>query len=136
VSASRIDHLGVAVASIDEALAIYRELGLEEVHREEVASQKVVTAFLPVGETRIELLAPTSEDSPVAIFLRKRGPGLHHICFAVSDLDGTLASLEARGYRLIHRVPITGARGRRVAFLHPEAGRGVLIELAEDEGTP
>jgi methylmalonyl-CoA/ethylmalonyl-CoA epimerase len=131
VSAYRIDHLGVAVPSIDEALAVYRALGLSEERREEVASQKVLAAFLPVGESRIELLEPLAEDSPVARFLAKRGAGLHHVCFAVDDLDGALADLSAKGFRLIHRTAIPGAGGKRVAFLHPEAGGGVLIELAE-----
>ena len=85
-------------------------------------SQKVVTAFLPVGETRIELLEPTSEESPVARFLSKRGPGVHHICFSVDDIDGALEELSSRGFRLLHRTAIPGADGKRVAFLHPDAG--------------
>jgi methylmalonyl-CoA/ethylmalonyl-CoA epimerase len=131
LKAWKIDHLGVAVASLDEALNVYRALGLEETHREDVGSQGVRTAFLPVGESSIELLEPISEDSPVGKFLRKRGPGIHHICFAVEDLEAALAQLTARGFRLIHRAPVPGAGGKRVAFLHPEAGGGVLIELAE-----
>ena len=132
MTAYKIDHLGVAVASIDEALAVYRALGLAETKREEVPSQKVVAAFLPVGESRIELLEPTSEDSPVAKFLAKRGGGVHHICFAVEDIDATLRDLTNRGFRLIHSSPVPGARGKRVAFLHPEAANGVLIELSQD----
>ncbi len=94
-------------------------------------------AFLPVGESRIELLEPTSADSPVAKFLEKRGGGVHHICFAVEDLEGALADLSRRGFRLIHANPVPGADGKRVAFLHPEAGDGVLIELSErKEKTP
>ena len=93
MTAYKIDHIGVAVVSIDDALAVYRALGLEERHREEVPAQKVVTAFLPAGESRIELLEPTSEDSPVAKFLKKRGPGIHHVCFAVRDIDGAVADL-------------------------------------------
>jgi methylmalonyl-CoA/ethylmalonyl-CoA epimerase len=131
----KIDHLGVAVASIDEALAVYRALGLSESKREEVASQKVITAFLPVGESNIELLQPTSPDSPVGKFLQKRGEGIHHVCFAVEDLEAALADLSGKGFRLIHKSPVPGAGGKRVAFLHPEAGRGVLIELAE-KGAP
>lgn len=126
-----IDHLGVAVASIEEALAVYRALGLSETHREEVASQGVRTAFLRVGESSIELLEPTSPDSPVGQFLGKRGPGIHHVCFGVDDIEAALAELAGKGFRLIHRHPVPGAFGRRVAFLHPEAGGGVLIELAE-----
>jgi methylmalonyl-CoA/ethylmalonyl-CoA epimerase len=129
--AYRIDHIGVAVASLDEALAVYRALGLEEVHREEVPSQKVRTSFLPVGESRIELLEPTSEDSPVAKFLSKRGPGVHHLCFSVEDIDHALDELAGKGFRLLHRSAVAGADGKRVAFLHPESGHGVLIELSE-----
>ena len=135
MTAYRIDHLGVAVASIDQAMAVYRALGLSESKREEVPSQKVVAAFLPVGESAIELLEPTSEDSPVGRFLAKRGEGIHHVCFAVEDLETALADLSRKGFRLIHSTPVRGAGGKRVAFLHPEAGRGVLIELSE-KGKP
>jgi methylmalonyl-CoA/ethylmalonyl-CoA epimerase len=132
MTAYKIDHIGIAVVSIDDALAVYRALGLEEKHREEVPSQGVVTAFLPAGESRIELLQPTSEDSPVATFVRKRGPGIHHICFGVRDIEGAVADLQARGFRLINSRPVPGADGKRVVFLHPDAGHGVLIELSED----
>ena len=131
MKAYRIDHLGVAVASIDEALGVYRALGLDEVKREEVSSQKVIAAFLPVGDSRVELLEPTSAESPIAKFLARRGGGIHHVCFTVDDLDAALRDLAARGFRLIHREGVPGADGRRVAFLHPEAGNGVLIELSE-----
>jgi methylmalonyl-CoA/ethylmalonyl-CoA epimerase len=123
--------VGVAVGSIDAALEIYRALGLSEVKREVVPGQKVQVAFLPVGESNVELLEPTSPDSPVAKFLEKRGGGVHHLCFAVEDLEGALADLSGRGFRLIHTAPVPGAGGKRVAFLHPEAGGGVLIELSE-----
>jgi methylmalonyl-CoA/ethylmalonyl-CoA epimerase len=136
MTAYKIDHLGVAVASIDEALAVYRALGIVEEKREEVESQRVRAAFLPVGESRIELLEPTSADSPIAKFLEKRGGGIHHVCFAVEDLDAALEDLAAKGFRLIHRVPIPGADGKRVAFLHPESGGGVLIELSQKAGRP
>jgi methylmalonyl-CoA/ethylmalonyl-CoA epimerase len=132
VSVLRIDHLGVAVGSIDDALAVYRALGLEVAHREEVPTQKVRTAFLPAGESRIELLEPTSPDSPIARFLAKRGGGIHHVCFAVDDIEAALGILSGRGFRLIHREAVPGADGKRVAFLHPEAGQGVLIELSEE----
>jgi methylmalonyl-CoA/ethylmalonyl-CoA epimerase len=133
VKALKIDHLGVAVRSIDETLAVYRALGIEEAEhsRETVAGQRVRVAFLPVGESRIELLEPSSEDSPIAKFVAKRGPGIHHVCFAVDDLDAALAELDRDGVRLIHKTPVPGAGGKRVAFLHPESGDGVLIELAE-----
>jgi len=131
VTAYKIDHLGVAVESIDEALGIYRALGLAETKREEVPGQKVVAAFLPVGESRIELLEPTANDSPVAKFLAKRGGGIHHVCFSVENIDAALEDLSRRGFRLIHREAVPGADGKRIAFLHPEAGGGVLIELSE-----
>jgi methylmalonyl-CoA/ethylmalonyl-CoA epimerase len=136
VTAYKIDHLGVAVASIDEALAVYRALGMVEERREAVPTQKVMAAFLPIGESRIELLEPTSPDSPVAKFLAKRGEGIHHVCFAVADLDAALADLAAKGFRLIHTAGVPGADGKRVAFLHPEAGRGVMIELSEKAENP
>jgi methylmalonyl-CoA/ethylmalonyl-CoA epimerase len=133
--AHRIDHLGIAVRSIEEALPIYRALGLSESHREKVTSQGVVTAFLSVGESAIELLEPVSPESSVGRFLEKRGPGIHHVCFAVDDLETALEELAAKGFRLIHRQPVPGAGGKRVAFLHPEAGGGVLIELSEKADT-
>ena len=131
MTAYKIDHLGVAVESIDEALGIYRALGLAETMREEVPGQKVVAAFLPVGESRIELLQPTAGDSPVAKFLAKRGGGIHHVCLSVEDIDAALEDLSRKGFRLIHREAVPGADGKRIAFLHPEAGGGVLIELSE-----
>lgn len=131
---TKLDHVGIAVASLEGSLAIYRELGLEETHREEVASQKVRTAFLPAGGVRIELLEPTVGDSPISKFLARRGPGIHHLCFAVDDLDSALARLAGKGYRLLNPSPVPGAGGRRVAFLHPETGGGVLIELTEHAG--
>jgi methylmalonyl-CoA/ethylmalonyl-CoA epimerase len=131
---TKLDHIGIAVSSLDGSLAIYDQLGVFEAHREEVPSQKVRTAFLPAGETRIELLEPTSEDSPISKFLARRGPGIHHLCFAVDDLDATLALLARQGYRLLNPTPVPGAGGKRVAFLHPEAGGGVLIELTEHAG--
>jgi methylmalonyl-CoA/ethylmalonyl-CoA epimerase len=132
--AYKIDHLGIAVASLEEALGVYRALGLAQTHSEDVGSQGVRTAFLPVGESSIELLEPMSPDSPVGKFLGQRGPGIHHVCFAVHDLEAALAELAGKGFRLIHREPVPGAGGKRVAFLHPEAGHGVLIELAEKRG--
>ncbi|HEV8118305.1 MAG TPA: methylmalonyl-CoA epimerase [Thermoanaerobaculia bacterium] len=134
MNAYKIDHIGVAVASIDDALAIYRALGLEEKHREEVPSQKVLTAFLPAGESRIELLQPTAEDSPVAKFLAKRGQGIHHICFGVRDIEASVAELQRRGFRLINSRPAPGADGKKIVFLHPDSGNGVLIELSQEAG--
>jgi methylmalonyl-CoA/ethylmalonyl-CoA epimerase len=131
VFAYRLDHIGIAVASIDDALGVYRALGLQESGREVVEGQGVVTAFLPLGETRLELLEPTGADSAIAKFLAKRGPGIHHVCFAVDDLDDALVDLARRGFRLVNETPVPGADGKRVAFLHPSAGHGVLIELSE-----
>lgn len=127
----KIDHIGIAVASIDEALGVYRALGLGEARREDVTGQQVATAFLPVGESQIELLESTGEGSPVARFLKKRGPGVHHICFAVEDVKAAIAELQEKGFRLVTSSPVPGAQGKNVAFLHPESGKGVLIELAE-----
>ncbi len=127
-----LDHIGIAVSSIDSALGIYEALGLCASGREEVPSQRVRTAFLPVGGTRLELLEPTDQGSSVARFLSSRGEGIHHLCFRVEDLSATLDELAAKGYELIHREPVPGADGKRIAFLHPRAGRGVLIELSED----
>ena len=132
MTAYKIDHIGVAVVSIDDALPVYRVLGLEERRREEVPSQKVVAAFLPAGESSIELLEPMTEDSPVARFLVKRGPGIHHICFAVRDIEAAVRDLAAKGFRLINAKPAPGADGKKVVFLHPDSGHGVLIELSED----
>ncbi len=128
---TKLDHVGIAVASLDSSLAIFQELGLRETHRETVESQKVRTAFLPADGVRIELLEPTADDSPISKFLARRGPGIHHLCFAVDDLDSALSRLAERGYRLLNPSPVPGAGGKRVAFLHPEAGGGVLIELTE-----
>ncbi|HLN81092.1 MAG TPA: methylmalonyl-CoA epimerase [Thermoanaerobaculia bacterium] len=136
VLAYRLDHIGIAVASIDESLPIYRALGLTETAREAVASQGVVTAFLPLGDTRLELLEPVGADSPIAKFLAKRGPGIHHVCFAVDDLEKALDDLKTRGFRLVNESPVPGAGGKRVAFLHPSAGNGVLIELSERASNP
>jgi methylmalonyl-CoA/ethylmalonyl-CoA epimerase len=134
--ARRLDHIGIAVSSIEDALGIYRALGLSESGREEVASQGVITAFLPLGDTRLELLQPTGPDSPIAKFLAKRGPGIHHLCFAVDDLDRAVEDLKSRGFRMVNESPVPGADGKRVAFLHPSAGRGVLIELSEGGQKP
>ncbi|HVR42276.1 MAG TPA: methylmalonyl-CoA epimerase [Thermoanaerobaculia bacterium] len=125
-----LDHIGIAVRSLS-AVKIYEDLGLSVEHVEIVESQGVRTAFLPVGETRIELLEPTGAQTPVAKFIEKRGEGIHHLCFAVSELEPELERLKRKGYRLVHEVPVPGAGGRRVAFLHPSAGNGVLIELSE-----
>lgn len=132
MNGTRLDHIGIAVRSI-EAAAIYQALGLAIDHVETVETQKVKTAFLSVGDSNLELLEPTSPDSPVAKFIEKRGEGIHHLCFRVDDIDQHLENLKARGYRLINEAPVPGAHGCRVAFLHPTAGNGVLIELSQKE---
>lgn len=125
-----LDHIGIAVRSLEVA-NIYKLLGLTIEHTEVVESQRVKTAFLSVGDSNLELLEPTTPDSPVAKFIEKRGEGIHHLCFRVDDIEEQLARLQAAGYRLINEAPVPGAHGCRVAFLHPSAGNGVLIELSE-----
>ncbi len=125
-----LDHIGIAVRSIDAA-TIYAALGLSIDHLEVVESQGVKTAFVPAGDSNLELLEPLSPDSPVAKFIDKRGEGIHHICFRVDDLQSHLQRLQRQGFRLINEAPVPGAHGCRVAFLHPAAGNGVLIELSE-----
>jgi methylmalonyl-CoA/ethylmalonyl-CoA epimerase len=127
---TKLDHIGIAVKSL-EAAKIYETLGLTVQHTETVATQKVNTAFLSVGDSNLELLEPTSPDSPIAKFIEKRGEGIHHICLRVDDLESHLERLKAAGYRLVNEAPVPGAHGCRVAFLHPSAGNGVLIELSE-----
>ena len=128
----KIDHLGIAVRSIEEAMPLYTgALGLELHEIEEVADQKVRTAVFPVGESRIELLEPTSPDSPVAKFLEKRGEGIHHVALGVPDVAQALARLKAQGCHLIDEVPRRGAGGALIAFVHPKSTGGVLLELCE-----
>jgi methylmalonyl-CoA/ethylmalonyl-CoA epimerase len=127
-----LDHIGIAVRSLDSA-KIYEALGLRVDHVETVESQGVRTAFLSVGDANLELLEPLSDDSPVGRFVAKRGEGIHHICLRVSNIEEHLARLKAKGFRLINDAPVPGAHGCRVAFLHPSAGNGVLIELSEKE---
>lgn len=128
----KIDHLGIATNGIEEALKFWDgALGLETVHTEEVAEQKVRVAMLPVGETRIELLEPTAPDSPIAKFLDKRGGGIHHIAIEVEDIEASLAKLKAGGARLIDERPRVGAEGCLIAFVHPASSGGVLLELVQ-----
>ncbi|HEX2122854.1 MAG TPA: methylmalonyl-CoA epimerase [Thermoanaerobaculia bacterium] len=129
---TKLDHIGIAVRSIEDA-AIYRLLGLTVDHVETVETQRVKTAFLSVGDSNLELLEPTGPDSTIARFIEKRGEGIHHICLRVDDIDAHLARLKEAGYRLINEAPVPGAHGCRVAFLHPSAGNGVLIELSEKD---
>ena len=130
---THIEHLGIAVKSIEEALPYYEEvLGLKCYSVEEVADQKVKTAFFKVGQTKIELLEPTSEDSTIAKFIEKRGVGIHHIAFAVDGVADALAEVESKGVRLIDKAPRKGAEGLNIAFLHPKSTCSVLTELCED----
>jgi methylmalonyl-CoA/ethylmalonyl-CoA epimerase len=127
-----LDHVGIAVKDVRDALAFYRDaLGLEIGPAEDVPSQRVRAHFIPVGETAIELLEATSDDSPIAKYLTKRGPGIHHLTLRVDDLRATLARLKKRGIRLIDETPRPGAHGSLVAFVHPASTHGVLIELKE-----
>jgi methylmalonyl-CoA/ethylmalonyl-CoA epimerase len=128
----RIDHVGIAVADLDSAIELWRDrLGLALSHREVVAEQGVEAALLDVGENHVELLAPLGEDTAVGKFLAKRGPGLHHVAYQVSDIDAALASVRDAGIALIDEQPRTGIRGSRVAFLNPGATERVLVEIVE-----
>lgn len=128
----KIEHIGIATPRLDDALKFWRDaLGLEVVHTEEVAEQGVRVAMLPLGEPRIELLEPTGPNSPVAKFLEKRGPGIHHIAVRVDDIRFSLARLKEQGARLIDETPRVGADGCLVAFVHPSTVGGVLLELVE-----
>jgi methylmalonyl-CoA/ethylmalonyl-CoA epimerase len=127
-----LDHIGIAVGDLSQALAFYRDaLGLEVEPPEEVPSQRVRAHFVPVGEAAIELLEPTSPESPIAKFIDKRGPGVHHVTLRVDDLRGALAGLKARGVRLIDQEPREGAEGALIAFVHPASTHGVLVELKQ-----
>lgn len=129
---AQIDHLGIAVRSLEEASRLYRDvLGLECVGTEEIPSQKVRVAFFQLGEVRIELLEATADDSPIHKFLKRRGPGFHHIAYRVADLSAVLTELKAAGMRLIDETPRDGAHGMRIAFVHPESTGGVLTEFCE-----
>ena len=129
----KINHLGIATKGIDEALKFWEDaLGLENVHTEVVEDQKVRVAMLPIGESRIELLEPTSEDSPISKFLEKRGGGIHHIAVEVEDIEAALAKLKSEGARLIDESPRIGAEGCLVAFVHPASANGVLLELVQE----
>ena len=128
----KIDHIGIAVNSLDEALPYYRDLlGMAFKGIEEVAEQKVKVAMLEIGASKIELLEPTSPDSPVARFLEKNGPGIHHLAYEVADIAAAIAGLEREGARMIDRTPRSGAHGALIAFIHPKTSNGVLTELCQ-----
>jgi len=127
-----INHIGIAVENLDQALELWRDtLGLEPAEVEEIASMSLTAAKLRPGETDIELLQSIGGEGPIARFIEKNGPGIHHICLEVEDIEAALAELKAAGYRLIDEEPRTGAGGYRVAFVHPKSAGGVLLELAE-----
>src|SRR5215211_5366537 len=129
----KINHLGIATRGIEEALKFWESaLGLKNVHTEVVEDQKVRVAMLPIGESRIELLEPTSDDSPITKFLEKRGGGIHHIAVEVENIEEALAKLKREGMRLIDETPRIGAEGCLVAFVHPSSANGVLLELVQE----
>jgi methylmalonyl-CoA/ethylmalonyl-CoA epimerase len=129
---ARVDHIGVAVDDLDAAIALYRDtLAMELVHREVVEEQGVEAVLLDVGENHVELLAPLGPDTPVGRFLAGKGPGLHHVAYQVGDVAAALARLREQGVRLIDEQPRAGIRNSRVAFVHPRATGGVLIEIVE-----
>jgi len=126
---TKINHVAIAVPDVDGALNFWRDgLGLELHHVEDVPSQKSQVAFLPIGDSEVELVKPTTDDSGVAKFLADRGPGMHHLCFEVDDIDGMLTDLKTKGIRLINETPIQ-LEGRKMAFVHPKSSGGVLVEL-------
>jgi methylmalonyl-CoA epimerase len=129
---ARVDHIGVAVEDLDAAIALHEEAyGMAVAHREVVEEQGVEAVLLDVGENHVELLRPLSGETPVGRFLSKRGPGLHHVAYQVTDVQATLDTLRDRGLRLIDQAPRTGIRGSRVAFLHPDSSGGVLTEIVQ-----
>ena len=128
----KIDHLGISVNSIDEGKEFWRDiLGLEFEGSETVESQKVTTAFFPVGESEVELLESTAPDGPIAKYLEKKGEGIQHIAFRVENIEDALNELKQKGVKLIDEKPRLGAGGAKIAFLHPKATRGVLVELCQ-----
>ncbi len=130
-----LDHLGIAVESLADGVRFYEALGLELEGVEEVDEQGVRVGFLPVGDTRIELLEPTGEASPIARHLERRGPGLHHVCLRVDDIRAAMAALDEQGYRLLSDEPQNGAHGCLVCFVHPKSTGGVLLELSQPNGS-
>lgn len=128
---TRVDHIGIAVKSIAESLKVYEAMGLKSVGVEEVAEQKVRVAFIPIGETEIELLESTAPDGPVAKYIEKNGEGIQHLALRVDNLEAALAEMKAKGVRLIDEKPRYGAGGAKIAFVHPRSTGGVLLELSE-----
>ncbi|CAG0935978.1 methylmalonyl-CoA/ethylmalonyl-CoA epimerase [Thermoflexales bacterium] len=133
MAVKRIDHIAVVVDDIDASLAFWRDaLGLDMTHLEEVKGQESIIAFLPTGGSEVELVKPTTETSGVAKYLAKRGPGMHHICLEVDNLEAMLADMKAKGVKLINETPTIGAGGKKIAFIHPSSANGVLVELYQE----
>jgi methylmalonyl-CoA/ethylmalonyl-CoA epimerase len=131
----KVDHIGIAVKSLENTLPFYTDvLRLSLLGVEEVESQKVKVAFLKAGETKIELLEPTSEESPIAGFIAKRGEGIHHVAFGVASIEERIAEMKDQGIRMIDDQPRLGAGGAQIAFMHPKSAAGVLVELCEKKG--
>jgi methylmalonyl-CoA/ethylmalonyl-CoA epimerase len=131
----KVDHIGIAVKSLENTLPFYTDvLRLSLLGVEEVESQKVKVAFLKAGETKIELLEPTSEESPIAGFIAKRGEGIHHVAFGVASIEERIAEMKDQGIRMIDDQPRIGAGGAQIAFMHPKSAAGVLVELCEKKG--
>lgn len=126
-----IDHIGIAVRSIEESLPFWESIGVKSTGVETVADQQVKTAFLPIKESEVELLEATGPESPIAKFIEKKGEGIHHIAIRVDDLEGALAELKEKGVRLIDETPRKGAGGAMIAFIHPKATGGILLELSQ-----
>lgn len=126
----KIDHIAILADDMDKSLNFWRDaLGMELTHMEDVPAEKSMVAFLPVAGTEIELVKPTTDDSGLARYLEKRGPGMHHVCLEVDDIAGMLEQLKARGIQLINETPMAGLGGRKYAFIHPKSTNGVLVEL-------
>jgi methylmalonyl-CoA/ethylmalonyl-CoA epimerase len=128
----RIDHIAVVIQDVEAALAFWRDcLGIDYSHIEDIPAESSQVVFLPVGDSEIELVKPTTEDSGLARYLEKRGPGMHHICLEVDDIEAMLAKLKEKGVQLITESPSIGMGGRKYAFIHPKSSHGVLVELYE-----
>lgn len=128
----RIDHVAVLVDDLEKTLAFWQDgLGIQMSHLEDVTAEKSMVAFLPVGTSEIELVKPTTDDSGLSRYLEKRGPGMHHICLEVDDIEGMLENLKQHGVQLINETPVTGSGGKRYAFIHPKSANGVMVELYE-----
>lgn len=128
----RIDHVAILVDDLENTLSFWRDaLGMELTHVEDVPAEKSMVAFLPVGDSEVELVKPTTSDSGLARYLEKRGPGMHHVCLEVDDIEGMLARLKEKGVQLINETPMTGSGGKKYAFIHPKSANGVMVELYE-----